>query len=250
VRFLWLSLSCLSICLTGCGTNPPADQQAQFEAAERAFKDAESSEEYLTVAGTYQQLIDEGLQSASVFFNQGNAFMRADRVGRAIACYRQALRLAPSNTTIRSNLQAALAQTGGSDPPDSVFCKLVFWQNWIGYATKFYLATTLLAMTALLLVAARIKANRTLRTCGIVFSTIAIVSAAYDWNRFENRLSGVVIAETKAFKGNATSYEPAFSTTLAEGVEFTVNEQRGDWVQITIPAVGDGWVPTESVVVY
>ncbi len=253
MRILWQSLCGLSVLLMGCGTNPPANQQARFECAQLAFDDAESTDEYLTVAGTYQQLIDDGLLSAAVFFNQGNAFMRADKVGRAIASYRQALRLAPSDTAIRSNLQVALAQTGGSDPPDDLFCKLIFWQEWIGYSMKFYLATTLLALTSLLLVAARIQKNRPLRTCGTVFlvgSTVAIASAVYDWNRFENRQAGVVIAETKAFKGNATNYEPAFSTTLAEGVEFTVNEQRGDWLRITIPTVGEGWVPAENIVVY
>lgn len=253
MRVCWLTPIGLLLCAAGCATEVTADQREQFEATERAFAEADSPTEYLQVAGTYQSLIDSGLKSSAVLFNQGNAFMQAEQPARAIACYRQALRYSPADSAIRSNLQVALGRTGGADPPEDWFRKLFFWQDWIGYATKFQLATGLLILTSVLLIASCIAANRSIRTCGVVFAIatiVSMISAGYDWSRFERQQEGVIISETKALKGNGTNYEPAFSATLTEGVEFVIREHRGDWLRIAIPQIGEGWVQSEAVVIY
>ena len=53
-----------------------------------------------------------------------------------------------------------------------------------------------------------------------------------------------------ARKGDAESYEPAFTEPRAEGVEFVVVEQRGDWIRVRLDGRLDGWVPRDKVVLY
>ena len=244
----------LVLAAVGCGTSPSASQRLKFEEAERAFQAAKSADDYLLVAGTYQEIVDSGMSSATVFFNQGNAFMQAEQPGYAIASYRQALRFAPTDSSIHNNLQAALRKTGGSDPPDNWVRRVLFWQDWIGYASKFKLATGFLVLTSLCLIFARLLANRSLRTCGIVLligSVVTTASAVYDWYRFEHQVSGVVVTgQVIARKGNDTTYEPAFNAPLREGTEFRVLETRGDWSRVMVGDVGEGWLPSESVATY
>ena len=60
----------------------------------------------------------------------------------------------------------------------------------------------------------------------------------------------VVVAEATARKGNATSYESAFTAPLAEGTEFVVLEQRGDWFRVQISGSQEGWLATVDVATY
>jgi hypothetical protein len=54
---------------------------------------------------------------------------------------------------------------------------------------------------------------------------------------------GVLVRnEVVVRKGNGEGYEPQYSQPLHEGVEFTVIEQRGGWLEIELPDGGRGWV--------
>ena len=102
-----------------------------------------------------------------------------------------------------------------------ILCTMGYRAVWLRYAM---LATTLLLIAAL-------------------------VSAVYDWHRFSVQ-HGVVVSETTAYKGNSTSYEPAFVQPLNEGVEFTVRETRDDWLWIVLDEGQEGWIPKSRATLY
>ena len=78
----------------------------------------------------------------------------------------------------------------------------------------------------------------------LALTVILAASAVYDWYRFERTEHGVVVQpEVVARKGNAESYDPAFTEPLKEGTEFRVLERRGTWLQIQLPGGIAGWVP-------
>lgn len=245
---------CIALTAPGCAEGPSSEQLKSFAEAESAFNAAKSAEDYLRVAGTYEQLREDGVRSAAVLFNQGNAFARAEQHGRAIACYRQALRLQPSNESIRANLMTALSATGAVEPPVGWFRRIVFWHDWLNYQSKFYFASALLVFTSVMLLAAK-KARSGLAArvaVGVLMlASIAVMSAAYDWYRFEKVRSGAIaIAGVTPRRGNGSSYEPAFTQPLPEGTEFDVSERRGDWFHITVRRIGSGWVKADEVVIY
>lgn len=205
------------------------------------------------MAGSYQQLLDEGLESSAVLFNQGNAFMRADRPGEAIASYRQALRLNPRHPAIRANLEAALGETEQSEQPPDLFHRVFFWQDALSYAEKFALTTLLICLTAAAGLAMRFRrhpvATRACWAAGTL-TILSLISTLHDWYHFEHVRHGVVITETLARKGNGASYEAAFNQPLGAGTEFTVREQRGDWLHVDLPDADGCWLPESAVTVY
>lgn len=237
----------------GCSRGPTPAEQKRFEQAEASFAEAATPEEFLRVAGTYQQLLDDGLGSATVLFNQGNAFVRAEQPGRAIACYRQALRLRPRSAAIRANLETVLAKTGGAESPPGWFSRLIFWHDDIGYGDKFVLVSVMLSLTAMLVLAGRVWPGRLIFRTALVLSMLsllAVTSVLYDWNRYERHEQGVVTSpEVTPRKGNGESYQPAFNRPLTEGTEFEVVEHRGHWLRVRV-AAGECWLPDSDVVVY
>jgi len=237
----------------GCGRAPDAVLQ-KFQAAQQAFDEAGSPEDFLRAASLYQEVLDAGFVSGAVLYNQGNAFMRAGQRGRAIACYRQAKRYRPTDSKLDYNLRSAL-KTPSLKRKRAVIDYLLFWQDWISYGGKFRLMVCSGAITFVIGVIALYVGRRRLLAVlgwlGLLATLILSVSAAYDWYRFEVVRHGVVITDgAVARKGNAESYDRAFTQSLSEGTEFEAVEYRGDWLLIRLPGAKEGWVRSEEVVVY
>lgn len=253
MRLRWLSLFCL-LSLLGCSTAPTDEHAARFDEIEEAFANASTPEEYIRVAGDYDQLYKDGATSAAVLFNQGNAFARAERHGNAIACYRQALRLDPANESVVANLRNSMRVTGATDAPPDWFRRILLWQDTIGYTAKFLLATTAIVVASLLiLIASRSRTVITSRLALLsgILAVVLIASAVFDWYRFECVSSGTIVRTGVVPRtGNGESYEAAFNQALAEGTEFIVDEERGDWLRIRVPSVGTGWIQRGTTVLY
>jgi len=248
------TLAILSVVLcAGCTRGIEADLTATFEAAQQAFEEADRPEDFLKVAAMYQEIIDAGVTSGAVLYNQGNALMRAKQRGRAIAAYRQAQRSRPRDLDLDASLRYAL---GGEAPAAHrpVLETLLFWQDWLSYGEKFSAAAAAVVATFALGVSAVIRGGRVwkrLALAGVAVSCLLIFSAGYDWYRFDCIVHGVTVQpKVVARKGNALSYEPAFTEELGEGTEFRLVDRRGDWLLIRLAGSQEGWVPEDAAVLY
>jgi tetratricopeptide (TPR) repeat protein len=245
--------SVVLLAIAGCGSSVDPAMYAKFQAAQDRFEQATEPRQFLQAAATYQEILDAGLVSSAVLYNQGNAFMRAGERGRAIACYRQAKRHRPRDPYLDANLRYALGeqQAGRSKP---IIEYVLFWSEWISYHGKFQLSLACAVITFCLSVAGLYVRPRLLKRIALIALCItiaAVISAAYDWYRFSHIKHGVVIAdEVVARKGDSETYQPAFTQPLAEGTEFQVLDQRNGWTHLRLAALQDGWVPSKDVTVY
>jgi len=237
----------------GCTPAVETELADKFEAAQQAFDEGARPEDFLKVAAMYQEILDSGVTSGAVLYNQGNALMRAKQRGRAIAAYRQAQRYRPRDLDLDASLRYAL---GGEAPAAHrpVLETLLFWQDWLSYGEKFSAAAVAVMLTFALGVAAVIRGGRVwkrLALAGVVLSCLLVFSAGYDWYRFDCIVHGVTVQpKVVARKGNAPSYEPAFTEELGEATEFRLVERRGDWLLIRLAGNQEGWVPEAAAVVY
>jgi tetratricopeptide (TPR) repeat protein len=239
--------------LAGCSRPLNPDSARLFQEAEKTFAAAKSPEDFLRAAALYQEILDSGQISGAVLYNQGNAFMRAGRRGWAIACYRQARRYLGPDPLLEANLSYALGNQPAARRRPLVE-HLLFWQDWLSYPDKFYLAASGVGITFLLAVAVlfvRRKLLARLAMLGLLVSLLLILSASYDWYRYQWRVRGVIVEKhTVARKGNAESYEPALTAALDEGTEFDLVERRDNWLWIRLAGDQEGWVPARTAVVY
>mgnify|MGYP000920182306 FL=1 len=238
---------------SGCSRGLDYDSARIFQDAEKTFAAAKTPDDFLKAAAMYQAILDRGPVCGAVLYNQGNAFMQAGQRGRAIAAYRQAERYLGRDPFLEANLAYAL----GNQPAvrrRPLVEYLLFWQDWVSYPNKFFLAAAGVGLTFLLAVAALFVKRRLLARlalAGAAVSLLLIFSAAYDWYRYEARVRGVIVQkQTVMRKGDAESYEPALTAPLAEGTEFTLVERRNDWLLIHLSGDQDGWVPDRAAVTY
>ena len=248
----------LGVPLVGCGRSVDLEVSRKFQELEQQFAQATSVEEFARVARQYAQIGGQEFESGAVFYNQGNAWMRAEMAGRAIAAYRQAQRYRPRDPYLLANLENALAFCGQSGPASAhlgVGGYVFFWQNWLSYPEKFVISTLLLASTLVVAVPSQLGKRQALfhrmALVALLLTLLVVASTAWDWHRFDRTAHGVVTAEeVVARKGNSENYQAAFTEPLTEGTEFTVLEERNDWLHVQVGAAGTGWLPRRDVVTY
>jgi len=78
-----------------------------FDQANQYYIDGD----YDKAAAEYEKILRAGYHSAELYYNLGNTYFREGQLGRAIANYLRARRLAPRDDDIRANLQFARQYT-------------------------------------------------------------------------------------------------------------------------------------------
>jgi hypothetical protein len=249
-RSLLLAAVLPLLVVAGCGRMPDGELLRKFQAAQEAFDKASRPDEFLKVAAMYQEILDSGVVSGAVLYNQGNALMRARQPGRAIAAYRLAERYRPRDPDLAANLRSAQGSDAAAAGRRPLVETLLFWQNWLSYPEKFYAAASVALLAFTLGVTAILRRRRLwkrLALAAVMLLGVLCLSAAYDWYRFDYVVHGV-IAQPKvvARKGNATSYEPAFTEPLAEGTEFRLRDRRANWLLIELAGGEEGWIEQDA----
>ncbi|HBT78317.1 MAG TPA: hypothetical protein DEB39_15650 [Planctomycetaceae bacterium] len=253
-------LSLFSCTLSGCTFSPASEASGLFVQAQSAFDaaDAETDprrrrEGFEKAALAYQRLLDRHIENALLFYNQGNAWAKADEPIKAIASYRRALRFEPLNGAVRQNL-AAIAPPASKEPVESWFETLFFWQNVVGYHRLYMIAVLSAWITSGFGVLALFYRNKPLHRLTRLLAVptlIGIVSFAYDYYRYEMVDYAIVAVEGATVrKGNSLNYEPSFMTAADKGSEAVVLEHRGNWCHLRFIDGQEGWLPDSDIVIY
>ena len=98
-------------------------------AQEAALKEAETaytSEDYAKAIALYEEVLSSHGESAAVYYNLGNAYYKAGKLGPAILNYERCLLLQPGDADARFNLQMARQKTIDKIEPVGEFF-LVKW---------------------------------------------------------------------------------------------------------------------------
>jgi tetratricopeptide (TPR) repeat protein len=244
ICFLMLCCSCAS---ARAAENSPDVSQLFFE-ANQAYQAAD----YQRAAATYQSIIQSGVMSGHLFYNLGNACLKAGEIGRAILSYRKAGMLMPRSEDLETNLRYALEQT-----TDKIECRelptvvsnFCFWYTKL---TAGELCAVLLIANALfwalLLIRGFYRGEAlTIALYILLFLTLVfgISFAAKLYNTHINPGGVVTARECMVRAGNSINDTVLFK--LHEGAEFTWTDENEGWVKIKLCDGKKGWAQKESV---
>jgi tetratricopeptide (TPR) repeat protein len=228
-------------------------RERTFVRALESFDHAKTPDDYRQAAAQFESLLEGGYQNGAVYYNLGNAWMRAGEYGRAIAAYRKAKPFRPRDPYLDANLRQALLLAPGRLPEAAQpwWKPVFFWSGWISYPQKFgallasFVVGALVAAIALLL-----RRNRLywVSAVAVLAGAVLSVDAALSYSDVNHSRRGVVIHETTARKGIGRQWDPAFDQPLKDGAEFTILERNGEWVLAHFEGIGDGWLPQEFIV--
>jgi tetratricopeptide (TPR) repeat protein len=216
-----------------------ADFTQDFAAANQLYAQGKFAE----AAVKYGQILDSGLQSPALWFNDANAEFKSGHLGRAIAAYRHAALLAPRDAEVRANLQFVRNQVGGGTVTESR------WRTWLGTLSLREwtgLTTALFWLTLVLLTLGQLRPALSARTRGLVWTGIWLTlfsgsALAVQGLGHYQHPTAVVTASTLARSGPFDDAQPTF--TPKDGAELVVLDRHDNWVQVTDQAGHTGWLP-------
>lgn len=214
--------------------------------------------DFREAADLYEGLLAQGLSSAKLYYNLGNACFKLDRTGEAILYYRRALRLAPASKDVRYNLSVAEARTRDNIERIPDFF-LTEWLRAVRHTMSGGAWTLLslgalagaLAMALFYLLSARLarrKAGFYGTLCCAVLFVVTTSFAASDRREPLEESEAVVTASSAAVKSS-----PAKGATdlfvLHEGTVVEIDNRLEGWCEITIADGKKGWIEASKITV-
>ncbi len=214
-------------------------------------------------AGNYQDAIqlwteiyNTGYRSANLDYNIGNAYFKLNEIPEAILFYERARLLKPGDNDINYNLQIArtLIVDRFQEIPE------LFFVRWYDFVSLFLTGNTWAKVSivsfvlCLLLLSLYIYTSRYRQKVlgfwfAVFFFIISGASLAFTLrNRALVYYSNKAIIISPQVSGKSS---PDNSGTnlfiLHEGTKVTVEDEVGDWREITLSDGNKGWVPSNSL---
>lgn len=233
-----------------CGPQA-ASQQASFEEGNRRYQD----EDYAGAVRAYEQILEEGYESGTLYYNLGNAYFKLGELGLAILNYERARRLMPRNGDVRANLELARSLTTDDITRRPPFFPFAVMRWLVDLLPRSALVGTvtfgyLVAITALILIVlrpgtpvARWAAYAALGG-GAVTIVLGINLAVRELGVAQSR-GAIVLAESAPVQ-SAPSADPDLQLfTLHEGTKVALEQESAEWVEVVLEDGRVGWVRAE-----
>jgi len=206
---------------------------------------------FADAAAAYESALAGGQESAALYYNLGNAYMKDGRPGPAVLNYERARRLAPADVDVRTNLAFAL-EGQQLAPAESPWWKLAL--PLAERAGSGALAAAAVALYALVLAALAVRllwpAARTPATrAALVAAALLLFAGAnlgYRVAVYDLAEDAVVTAAGETPVRFEPSDDGTAHFTVVEGTLLHVLETRDGWLQVARGDGRRGWIPADA----
>lgn len=242
----------LLACLLTIALLPAAAQEARFREANERYQQGE----YEKAITAYQSIEQQGLESAELYYNLGNAYFKQGDLPHAILYYERAKRLAPGDEDILHNLQ--LANLNIVDKIE-VLPKVFFiewWQAFVrlltaeSWAILAVISIWLAAFMGVLFWAGTSRAAKragfSLGTLFTLLTLLLLLTAYQNYHLTYGMDYGIVFAENVYVKS-----EPSNTSTdlflLHEGTKVHIRKKVGNWLEVKLADGQVGWMEEKKL---
>jgi tetratricopeptide (TPR) repeat protein len=249
-RAPWLLRLAALFCLACPGSLQAATPAELFDAANGAYELAD----YDTAISSYEKILAYGVYDPRVHYNLGNAYFRRGRLGASILHYERALKLDPGDSEARQNLELARSQIRDRmADPELQFPLLALRDLLDGTSLNaitllffvFYLPTTAL-IGAIPLSRDEVR-RRVLAYGAAVLGVCTLVAVAGLGYKIQDATSErAIVMEERVDVLAGPGEDNTVLYTVHEGTRLDVRNQREDWLQVSLPNAGAGWIPVSA----
>lgn len=232
----------LFVAVAWAGTNP---EEAFFK-ANQAYREGRFQE---AIAG-YLDLIRSGCKRGAVYYNLGNAYLKADRLGYAIWAYERALLLTPRDPDLRFNLSHARDQTRDALGDAGGFLEtLFFWLRSFSLQELFWAFAGLNGFFWSLLLIRLFKRSEWVYYLLLVFMClwcVAGLSFGLQYYRIAKDERAVILPKEVDIRAGP---DPADTVLFKLHEGTVVNHERTDdgWSLIHVSDKKRGWVKQDAI---
>ena len=207
----------------------------------------------------YELISGMGLESAALYCNTGDAWFKDGNIPMAILFYERALKLDPSYSDARYNLE--LLNSTIQDRIDLVpefilkvwakdICYIMDSDAWAVWFLVFVALT--LGLVLLFLLAPTAAGRRTGFFAGIVTLLFAVSSLSFSiWQRndYMDADSAIVMRPVTSVKSSPSAEASKDLFILHEGTKVRILDTVGKWNNISLADGRQGWLPSDDLAV-
>ncbi len=224
------------------------------DASEDLFKKANDhymKEEFSTAIDIYEDLTEQGYQSAELYYNLGNAYFKSNLIPSAILNFERAKRLAPGDEDINFNLKIANLQTVDKIEvmPAPFFAE--WWHGirsvfssgmWAGISIlAFWLAAAAFIAFLYIRSPGTKKISFTAASALVMITLVCFVFAMQSYDEETNRKEAIVFSESSYVK-TSPDEDSTDLVILHEGTKLEVMDELGEWRKIRLADGNVGWI--------
>lgn len=208
---------------------------------------------YEEAANLYWDLVQDGVESPSLYYNLANAFYKCGKVGRAIQYYEKAKKLLPRDRDVAENLAFGRKQVAEARP-DEGLAKAILERTVFAFTVGELVAAesvSVLLFSALGILAMSVH-RRTWKkgiTISLLLSgSLLVLSLLFlSVHLVNGRTTRAIIVEDRveAMSGPGEDFVRVLS--IPEGTMVWVDEKRGGWSLIHLATGRGGWVRHTSL---
>ena len=227
-------------------------QQSAADSLWMAGVTAYTDGDWAGAAGAWSAIRELGVESPELYYNLGNAFFKQDDLAHAILNYERALKLDPSYSDARFNLE--FAQGFVQDKIEAVpefflevwgrkMCWLLPSDTWAGLFLLLLAAT--LGCVLLFLLGRSVAARRTGFIAGIVALVLALLCLGFAfWQRTDyHKADGAIVTRPVTTVQSSPGSDAAKDLfVLHEGTKVKLLDEVGDWRNIELADGRQGWM--------
>ncbi|KAA1247596.1 tetratricopeptide repeat protein [Aquimarina sp. RZ0] len=215
-----------------------------------------NQEKYQEAIDAYLSIIDQGQESAELYYNLANAHYKLSNVGQSIYYYEKALELAPNDADIKNNLDFAKNTTIDAIDviPEGVVSRTITnFTNMFSFDGWAWVSIVCVILFVLLFIAyytARISIRKRLFFIGswmsLIITLFGIFFAFKQYGFIQNNQYAIIFAQETTVKSEPNlRSEEVFQ--LHEGTKVKITETVNDWKKIKLSDGKIGWVPTTDL---
>ena len=260
----------IAVALLAVDTLSAADAKTTADVCWQRAIDAYTERRYADAVADFEQVAALGYQSADLYYNLGNAYFKlgqerlngigrsfaSGELGRAVLNYRRALRLDPSMTDARYNLELAVDYTNDTQAiPEPLIASL--WHSLRDTATSnswatlslFGLALALVALLVYLLAERALYRKIAFALCVVLvllFVLFLSLSLSQRAAMKERTRAVVICNDTTPVHASPDSASKVIRQP-SQGVTLTTLRSHEGWSEILFADGEKGWIRTSQI---
>ncbi len=232
----------LLLCLSGLSALDASDPNT---VAISSYK----NQDYVEAHKAYLSLLESNPNNPHILYNLGNTSIKQNKLGYAIAYYRQALKQKPFDTDIRYNLNLARTLVQGQKTTTSTpLSSLVSWIHTISTSLAFYIFMIALLGWMITFKRHQKQPKDLLLNFLVILGIVCIgFGGIFSYKVIDDSQTKAVIISKKpeAHSGPSSSLPILFY--VHEGIECKVLQHTDQWSQIKLKNGFSGWVQTNTL---
>lgn len=207
-------------------------------------------------AQLYESILKQGYSEVEIYYNLGNSYFRLKKIPQAILNYERALKIAPDDDDIRTNLIIANLKVVDKIEPLPKF----FLNDWLdsisealnsSYWAWIAVISIWLAFTffAIYYISWSVLLKKSFFGLSMIFALVLLLSLFFAHKEYinENSKNQAIIFSPSVYVKSSPDIKSADLFILHEGTKLTILDEVAEWEKIRLVNGNIGWIPKTAI---